>query len=74
MTPGQLAAVSYPARYAGRDCDLMDSSIDTMMHGFRGFFRFAHIDGPIPPDPAVYVRLPKIHSDESGPRGWTGSS
>lgn len=32
---------------------LMDSSIDTMMHGVRGFFRFAHIDGLIPAEPAV---------------------
>ena len=23
----------------------MDSSVVTMMHGVRGFFRFAHIDG-----------------------------
>ncbi len=28
---------------------LMDSSVVTMMHGARGFFRFAHIDGLIPP-------------------------
>jgi integrase/recombinase XerD len=35
-----------------------------MMHGVRGFFRFAHIDGMIPSDPAVYARLPKIHTDE----------
>jgi hypothetical protein len=25
----------------------MPSSINTMMHGVRGFFRFAHIDGLI---------------------------
>ena len=43
----------------------MDSSIDTMMHGVRGFFRFAHIDGLIPADPAVYARMPKIHRDDS---------
>ena len=30
---------------------LMDSSINTMMHGVRGFFRFAHIDGLILADP-----------------------
>ena len=109
MTPAQLAAVSYLARYSGhthalyayqlrrwfgwcaangldplngvqrahvelyirhlRDYGLRDSSICTMMHGVRGFFRFAHIDGLIPADPAVYVRLPKIHSDETRTQG-----
>jgi len=109
MTPAQLAAVSYLARYSGhthvlyayqlrrwfgwcegsgldpligvqgahvelyirhlRDCGLRDSSICTMMHGVRGFFRFAHIDGRIPSDPAVYVRLPRIHSDETRIQG-----
>jgi site-specific recombinase XerD len=48
---------------------LMPSSINTMMHGVRGFFRFAHIDGLIPSDPAVYARLPKIHTDESRTQG-----
>ena len=39
------------------------------MHGVRRFFRFAHIDGSIPADPAVYVRLPKIHADETRTQG-----
>ena len=47
----------------------MASSTNTMMHGVRGFFRFAHIDGLIPADPAVYARLPKVHSDESRTHG-----
>ena len=47
----------------------MDSSVNTMMHGVRGFFRFAHIDGLIPADPAVYARLPKVHRDESRTQG-----
>ena len=34
----------------------MDSSIVTMMHAVRGYFRFAHIDGLIGADPAV-VRI-----------------
>ena len=34
------------------------------MHGVRGFFGFAHIHGLIGADPAVYARLPRIHSDE----------
>ena len=45
-----------------------------MMHGVSGFFRFAHIDGLIAADPAVYSRLPKIHSDDLAPKVWTGSS
>ena len=40
-----------------------------MMHGVRGFFRFAHIDGLITADPAVYARLPKIHPDETRSQG-----
>jgi integrase/recombinase XerD len=47
----------------------MPSSVNTMMHGIRGFFRFAHIDGLIPADPPVYARLPKIHRDESRAQG-----
>jgi integrase/recombinase XerD len=109
MSPAQLAAVSYLARYSGRTHDLyamqlrrwfawceandldpligiqrahvelyirqlgesglQDSSVVTMMHGVRGFFRFAHIDGTIASDPAVYARLPKIHRDESRTQG-----
>ena len=105
MTPAQLAAVSYLARYSGHthslyayqlrrwfswcetnrldplegiqrahvelyirhlgESGLRPSSINTMFHGVRGFFRFAHIDGLIPSDPAVYARLPKVHQDES---------
>ena len=51
------------------DRGLMDSSVVTMMHAVRGYFRFAHIDGLIPADPAVYARLPKIHRDESRTQG-----
>jgi integrase/recombinase XerD len=47
----------------------MDSTVTTMMHGVRGSFRFAHIDGLIPSDPAVYARLPKVHRDESRTQG-----
>ena len=47
----------------------MDSSVNTMMHAVRGFFRFAHIDGVISADPAVYARLPKVHRDESRTQG-----
>lgn len=51
------------------DAGLRDSSINTMLHGVRGFFRFAHIDGRIAADPAVYGRLPKINSDETRTQG-----
>ena len=51
------------------DRPLMDSSVNTMMHAVRGYFRFAHIDGLISSDPAVYARLPKIHRDESRTQG-----
>src|SRR5690606_13871169 len=91
MSPAQLAAVSFLARYSGAthalyraqlgrwfswcetngldplvgiqrahvelyirelgDAGLMDSSVNTMMHAVRGYFRFAHIDGTIPGDP-----------------------
>jgi len=51
------------------EAGLMASSTNTMMHGVRGFFRFAHIDGLILADPSVYARLPKVHSDESRTHG-----
>jgi integrase/recombinase XerD len=102
MTPAQLAAVSYLARYSGQthtlyacqlrrwfvwceasaleplvgiqrahvelyiphlgECGLMPSSVNTMMHAVRGFFRFAHIDGLIggtPPLPTPSTRAPR---------------
>ncbi|WP_353952513.1 tyrosine-type recombinase/integrase [Knoellia sp. S7-12] len=64
----QRAHVELYIRSLG-DRGLMDSSVVTMMHGVRGFFRFAHIDGLIPADPAVYARLPKVHRDESRTQG-----
>lgn len=64
----QRAHVELYIRHLG-DCGLMDSSVTTTMHAVRGFFRFAHIDGLIPSDPAVYARLPKIYHDESRTQG-----
>lgn len=109
MTPAQLAAVSFLARYTGHthvtytrqlgcwfewtesngldpligiqrahvelyirqlgERGLMASSVVSSMHGIRGFFRFAHVDGLIPGDPAIYARLPKVESDESRTQG-----
>jgi len=64
----QRAHVELYIRYLG-DLGLMDSSVVTMMHAVRGFFRFAHIDGLIVSDPAVYARLPRVHRDESRTQG-----
>jgi integrase/recombinase XerD len=64
----QRAHVELYIRHLG-ECGLMDSSVTTTIHAVRGFFRFAHIDGPVPSDPAVYARLPKIHHDESRTQG-----
>ena len=64
LTGIQRAHVELYIRHLG-DTGLMDSSIVTMMHGVRGYFRFAHIDGLITADPAVYARLPKVQCDES---------
>ena len=64
----QRAHVELYIRHLG-DTGLMDSSIVTMMHGVRGYFRFAHIDGLITADPAVYARLPKLQRDESRAQG-----
>jgi integrase/recombinase XerD len=64
----QRAHVELYIRQLG-EAGLMDSSVNTMMHGVRGFFRFAHIDGLISADPAVYARLPKVHHDDSRTQG-----
>ena len=50
----QRAHVELYIRHLG-ETGLMDSSIVTMMHGVRGYFRFAHIDGLITADPAVML-------------------
>jgi integrase/recombinase XerD len=64
----QRAHVELYIRHLG-ETGLRVSSINTMMHGVRGFFRFAHIDGLIPADPAVYARLPIVHQDETRTQG-----
>ena len=64
----QRAHLELYIRHLG-DSGLRVSSVNTMMNGVRGFFRFAHIDGLISADPAVYARLPKIHTDESRTQG-----
>ena len=64
----QRAHIELYIRYLG-ESGLMASSVTTSMHAVRGFFRFAHIDGLIVSDPAVYARLPKVHRDESRTQG-----
>jgi site-specific recombinase XerD len=64
----QRAHVELYIRRLG-DRGMMNSTVATMMHGVRGFFRFAHIDGLIQADPAVYARLPKVHRHESRTQG-----
>lgn len=64
----QRAHVELYIRQLG-ESGLVDSSVVTMMHAVRGFFRFAHIDGLIPADPAVYARLPKVNRDETRTQG-----
>jgi len=68
LTEIQRGHIELYTRQLG-DRGLMDSSVVTMMHAVRGYFRFAHIDGLIPSDPAVYARLPKVHRDESRTHG-----
>ncbi|GAB3065534.1 site-specific tyrosine recombinase XerD [Intrasporangium mesophilum] len=68
LTGVQRAHVQLYIRHLG-ERGLMDSSVNTMMHAVRGYFRFAHIDGLIATDPAIYARLPKIHRDESRTQG-----
>jgi hypothetical protein len=47
----------------------MEAAGVTTMHGVPGFFRFAHVDGLITADPAVYARLPRVQRDESRTQG-----
>ena len=58
------------------ECKLIDSSVVTRIHGVRGFFRFAHIDGLISADPAVYASAavpghPLPDPTERGQARWT---
>jgi hypothetical protein len=64
----QRAHVELYVRQLG-DQRLMDASVVTMMPAVRGYLRFAHIDGVIGSDPAVYARVPKVHRDESRTQG-----
>jgi hypothetical protein len=52
----------------------MPSSINTTMHGVRGFLRFAHIDGLIPADPPSTHGYPRSTTTRHLPKASTGSS
>lgn len=64
----QRAHIELYIRHLG-EAGLMASSVVTSMHAVRGYFRYAHIDGLIVSDPAVYARLPKVYRDESRTQG-----
>lgn len=44
--------------------NLAPSTIDRRLSTVCGFYRFAHIDGRVPANPAQYVRRPKVHPSE----------
>src|ERR1700722_1810178 len=43
---------------------LAASTIDRRLSTICGFYRFAHIDGRTPSNPAQYARRPKVYSSE----------
>ena len=51
---------------------LAASTIDRRLSTVCGYYRFAHIDGRIPANPAQYVRRPKV--PETQGTGWTAPS
>jgi integrase/recombinase XerD len=51
-------------RSALEERGLAASTIDRRLSTICGFYRFAHIDGRIPSNPAQYVRRPKVYPSE----------
>jgi site-specific recombinase XerD len=51
-------------RSAMEERGLAASTIDRRLSTVCGFYRFAHIDGRIPSNPAQYVRRPKVQPNE----------
>src|SRR5205085_8534595 len=51
-------------RAAMEERQLAPSTIDRRLSTVCGFYRFAHIDGRIPSNPAQYVRRPKVQPNE----------
>src|SRR5215211_2976966 len=46
------------------DRGLAASTVDRRLSTVCGYYRFAHIDGRIPSNPAQYVRRPKVQPSE----------
>ncbi len=69
----QRAHVELYIRQLG-DRGLMDSSVNTMMHAVRGYFRFAHIDGVVPPTRRSMRGCRRSTVTSPAPTAWTGSS
>ena len=51
-------------RSAMEERGLAASTIDRRLSTICGFYRFAHIDGRIPSNPAQYARRPKVYPSE----------
>ncbi len=51
-------------RTALEENGLAPSTIDRRLSTVCGFYRFAHIDGRVPANPAQYVRRPKVHPSQ----------
>jgi len=51
-------------RSSMEDRGLAPSTIDRRLSTICGFYRFAHIDGRVPANPAQYVRRPKVHPSQ----------
>ncbi len=62
LTPAQLAAVSFLARFSGHTHSLYTYQL-------RCWLAWCDTNGLTVSDPAVYARLPKIHADESRTQG-----
>jgi site-specific recombinase XerD len=56
------------------EAGLMASSTNTMMHGVRGYFRFAHIGGLIHADLPSTPDYRRFTATSPAPKDWTDSS
>jgi site-specific recombinase XerD len=56
-------------RSAMEERGLAASTIDWRLSTICGFYRFAHIDGRIPSNPAQYARRPKVYPSEGAATG-----
>jgi integrase/recombinase XerD len=56
------------------DRGLMDSSVNTMMHAVRGYFRFAHSTASSAPTRLSTRGCRRSTATSPAPRAWTGSS